>query len=67
MSNETKSGKGRLPSCDARDPEERRLWRWAREQVLAYHQGTLAPWQIRKLEELPGWTWDLSRWEPPQQ
>ena len=67
MSKKSTQGKGRQPSCDSHDPEERRLWRWGRKQVRQYHKGTLSRDKIQKLEEIPGWTWDLSRWESPQQ
>ena len=42
-----------------------RLGPWVDKQRTSYGRGTLAPDRIRRLEELPGWSWDprADRWE----
>lgn len=39
--------------------EEQKLALWIKEQKLAYKKGTLTKRQIKLLEDLPNWTWDL--------
>jgi hypothetical protein len=39
--------------------EENRLALWCEEQKEAYANGTLKEYQIKLLEQLPGWTWDI--------
>lgn len=44
---------------------EYRLGGWVQTQRLAFDEGTLDPERKRRLEEVPGWTWDphADRWE----
>jgi hypothetical protein len=37
------------------------LWAWSSAQRNAYHHRRLKPWQIGKLEAVPGWTWSDSQ------
>lgn len=41
--------------------EEYRLWCWMQEQRKEYHAGTLSLYKIKKLEAIPGWTWELDK------
>lgn len=47
-------------------PEGYPLGKWAARQRQWHVEGTLDPDRVRRLEELPGWTWDAihdARWE----
>ncbi len=47
----------RVPSS-FRTADGRPLGPWVHRQRTAYHQGTLDPERIARLEALPGWVWD---------
>jgi hypothetical protein len=38
---------------------------WAAQQRVKYRDGELSPTQIRKIEEISGWSWQISKTANP--
>lgn len=47
----------KYPSSSSKDSEEKALGRWFNVQRHAYNEGYLSKARIKKLEQLPGWSW----------
>ena len=54
----------RYPSKDSNDKKRRAVAQWIEDQRESYRDGTLSPEQIKKLEGLPGWCWNLGSDQP---
>lgn len=52
------------PSAQAADPKERDQAAWVAEQRKAYREGKLTVAQKKRLEALPGWSWDDDQDDP---
>ena len=48
----------RFASKGSNDPRRRAMAQWIDDQRQAYRNGTLSPGQIKKLEQIPEWSWE---------
>lgn len=49
----------KYPSYADKDPKRRSLGHWITSQRQDYQKGKISKERIRKLEQIPGWSWDV--------
>lgn len=59
-----KNGFPRSPRLCGKEDQEKHLWIWITHQRTAFRKNELSKYRIRKLEQIPGWSWEplSSKW-----